>query len=152
MDGVKSAAEQGDLADIEGVGEVIAKSVKAFFDGNSETIEQLRSYGVNFEEPVAEIEPGSYPQILQDFSIIVTGSLPTLTREQAEHEIIRRGGRLSSGVSGATSLVVAGKSPGSKLAKAQKLGLRPMPGADFEKILDSSKADALQMLREYAAS
>lgn len=152
MDGVKSAAEQGELADIEGVGEVIAESVKTFFDGNSETIEQLRSYGVNFEEPTAETGSGSYPQIMQDFAVVVTGSLPTLTREQAEHEITRRGGRLSSGVSGATSLVVAGKSPGSKLAKAQKLGLRPMPGSDFEKMLDSPEIDALRILREYVAS
>ena len=84
-----------------------------------ELIERLRAHGLRFEQEGAP--PGEGP--LDGKTFVLTGTLPTLTREQATEQILAAGGRVTSSVSKKTDYVVAGESPGSKLEKAERLGV-----------------------------
>jgi DNA ligase (NAD+) len=82
-------------------------------------IDELRAQGLQFEEEGPP--PGEGP--LADKTFVLTGTLPTLTREEAADQIIAAGGRVTGSVSRKTDYVVAGESPGSKLAQAEKFGV-----------------------------
>jgi DNA ligase (NAD+) len=84
-----------------------------------ELISDLRSLGVRFEQEGAP--PGEGP--LSGKTFVLTGTLPTLTREEAQERILAAGGRVTSSVSKKTDYVVAGESPGTKLEKAERLGV-----------------------------
>ena len=137
LDAIASASAE-ELAAVPGVGGVIAESVQQFFadERNRALVEKLRAAGVNFQGPEkAVIAEGE--ATLAGLTFVLTGTLPDLTRDDAQAAIEARGGKVTSSVSKKTSYVVAGASPGSKLAKAETLGVT---------VLDQ---DALQELLEH---
>ncbi|HZF67186.1 MAG TPA: NAD-dependent DNA ligase LigA [Gemmatirosa sp.] len=119
MDALLAASEAEVLA-VRGVGEVIARSVARWFaDPQARAlVERLRERGVTFTEPQAR--SGS---TLAGQTVVITGTLPTLSRDEATTLVERHGGRVTSSVSKKTSFVVAGADAGSKLARAQELGI-----------------------------
>ena len=132
------AASAEDLAAVDGVGPVIAESIAAFFanEGNRDLLQRLRAAGVNFEGPArAEVDAGD--AVLAGLTFVLTGMLPTMSRDEAEALIEAHGGKVASSVSKKTSYVVAGTSPGSKLAKAEQLGV-PVLDEDGLRELSSS--------------
>jgi DNA ligase (NAD+) len=138
-----AAASVEELVACEGVGQIIAESVQRFFglDGNHEVIEKLRAAGVNFAGPApAPVIEGSAS--LAGLSIVLTGGLERTTREETTAALEVRGAKVTGSVSKKTSFVVAGGSPGSKLAKAESLGVRVLDEAGLELLL-SGGPDAL---------
>ncbi|MFZ4519263.1 MAG: NAD-dependent DNA ligase LigA [Microthrixaceae bacterium] len=129
-------ASVADLAAVEGVGPVIAESVHAFFadDGNAALVDRLVAAGLNVEGP----ERSVLPQTLAGRSVVVTGTVPGFTREEAEAAIKARGGKSPGSVSKRTFALVVGEEPGaSKLTKAEELGV-PVVGPDaFRDLLDT---------------
>jgi DNA ligase (NAD+) len=123
-----SQATEEELAAVHEIGPEVSQSVHGFFrqEGNRRTIADLLAAGVSpgAGEPPA---PGS----LSGKSFVFTGTLSTLTRDEAREMVERRGGRVSSAVSGKTSYLVAGDSPGSKSAKAEKLGVALLTEKEF---------------------
>ena len=114
-------AEAGELADVEGVGPVVAEGVLQYFADrrNRETIEKLKQAGVRLAE-----EPGARSAgRLSGLTFVLTGRLPTLTRGQAQEAIEAAGGRVSGSVGKATDYVVAGDDPGSKYDRAKEIGV-----------------------------
>ena len=116
------AASEADLTAIDGIGPVVAASVAQFFqrDENRQVVEKLRAAGLRLEGGAPRQRAGDG---LTGKTFVLTGTLPTLTREQAGELIQAHGGKLSESVSKKTSYVVAGASAGSKLAKANQLGV-----------------------------
>ncbi|MBQ6175002.1 MAG: NAD-dependent DNA ligase LigA [Clostridia bacterium] len=114
------AASAEDLTAIPDVGAIVAQSVTEFFsfDENLTMIERLKAAGVTPQEAPARAE-GPFSGL----SIVVTGALPTLSRREAEDMIRAAGGTAASSVSKKTAFVVAGEAAGSKLTKAQALGI-----------------------------
>ena len=127
------AASEEELASVDGVGAVVAKTIKEWIDvdWHKEIIQAWKKAGVNFTQEIASSDSGAF----QGLSIVVTGTLEQLTRDQAEEAIISRGGKAASSVSKNTAFVVAGANAGSKLAKAESLGVEVIDEAEFAKRL-----------------
>jgi len=143
MDAVTSA-DESDLAAVDGVGPVIASSVVAWFASpvNRSVVERLRAAGVTMVEPGGTPGGGivALPQTLAGRSVVVTGTLEGLTREDAEAAVIARGGKSPGSVSKKTFAVVVGDAPGSsKLTKAEQLGVPIVDGAGFSKLLETGE-------------
>lgn len=115
-----SKASADDIASVHGIGDVIAQGTARFFAEPTvhHLIDKLRAAGVNMTEPRHVSAGGA----LSGLTVVITGTLPTLSRAQATELIERAGGRITNSVSKATNLLVAGAEAGSKLAKAQELG------------------------------
>ncbi|MCX6363463.1 MAG: NAD-dependent DNA ligase LigA [Actinobacteria bacterium] len=115
------AASAEELAGVPGVGPVVAEAVTQHLadEHNRETLEKLRVAGLR----LAEEHPRRADGALAGTSFVLTGKLPSLTRGEAQALIEARGGRVSGSVSKATDYVVVGEDPGSKLAKAGRLGV-----------------------------
>lgn len=128
LDRLASASLEEVMA-IRGVGEEMARAVTEFFEDPSVValVEKLRGHGVNFEEPEAVASGGA----LTGCTVVITGSLPTLSREEATMLVERHGGRVASSVSRVTSFVLAGENPGSKLEKARNLGVEVIDEAEL---------------------
>jgi DNA ligase (NAD+) len=133
------AASAEDLADVPGVGAVVGEAVEQFLGDahNRETIEKLRDAGVRLVEDAPARAEGP----LTGRTFVLTGKLPTLTRGQAQELIEAAGGKVSSSVSKATDYVVAGEDAGSKLAKAESLGVTVVDEADLRDLLGGDPAD-----------
>ncbi len=128
------------LASVEGVGPVIAVSVRDWFDDPAHlaVIEKLRQAGVNFEGPSGGVSQA--PPTLAGMSVVVTGTLEHYTREEAEAAIKARGGKSPGSVSSKTTALVAGAEPGaSKLTKAEALGIPILDEAAFEHLLETGE-------------
>jgi DNA ligase (NAD+) len=127
------ASSENQLASVDGVGAVVAKTIKEWIevDWHQEIVQAWKKAGVNFTQEIASSESG----VFQGMSIVVTGTLEGLTRDQAEDAIISRGGKAASSVSKNTAFVVAGVNAGSKLAKAESLGVEVISEAEFLKKL-----------------
>jgi DNA ligase (NAD+) len=112
------------ILEIKQVGETIATSVSTFFhdEGNLKTLESLKELGLSLENPdfAAEEKP---PGPLAGMTLVITGTLP-VPRKEAEDLIELAGGRAASQVSASTDYLVVGENPGSKLAKAEKSGVK----------------------------
>jgi NAD-dependent DNA ligase len=108
---------------IPGIGPQIAEAVVGWFSEprNRQLIEQLREAGVKLTADEPEAAPAA--QTLEGLTFVLTGTLPTLKRDDAKALIEGRGGRVTGSVSKKTDYVVAGEDPGSKLDKAQELGV-----------------------------
>ena len=130
------AADVEALQQVPDVGPVVARSIVDFLaePHNRKVIEALRSAGVHWTEDSGQRAPAG-PLVGKTF--VLTGTLPTLSRDQAKEMIEAAGGRVSGSVSKKTDYVVAGSDPGSKLTKAQEL---------FVKVLD--EAQLMQLLKE----
>ena len=116
------------LANIEGIGGIIAQSIYDFFheERNVKMIEELKELGVN---PVSKVKPKS--DKLAGKTFVLTGTLQNMTRDEASAIIKSHGGKTSSSVSKKTSYVLAGENAGSKLDKAQNLGVIILTEDDF---------------------
>lgn len=121
-------AQENDLAKVEGIGEVVAHSVAAWFNDAENKALLTRLLGHITVQPV-EAPSSSSP--FAGKSVVVTGTLPTLSREEAEDRVRKAGGTAGSSVSKKTAFVVAGENAGSKLAKAQELGVEVIDEAEF---------------------
>ena len=119
IDGVMNASEEDILA-VDSFGEVLAKSVvTAFADAQmKELVERLRGYGLKFN-----YDKAAASDKFAGLTFVLTGTLPTLKREQAKEMIENMGGKCAGSVSKKTSYVVAGEAAGSKLTRAQELGV-----------------------------
>jgi DNA ligase (NAD+) len=128
------AASVDQLTECEDVGEVIAQSVVQWHgDGrNRKLIERLHKAGVNFDSEL--YQPKAQAGVLSGKTFVLTGTLPNLKREEAATKIEAAGGKISGSVSKKTDYVVAGEEAGSKLDKAQKLGVKIIDEAELLKM------------------
>ena len=136
LDALLDASEEQVLA-VDDIGPVVAHSIRTFLSDplNRELIEQLRAAGVHWDET----EPERGAQHLAGKTFVLTGTLPTLKRDDAQAMIEAAGGRVSGSVSKKTSYVVAGEEAGSKLAKAEELGIPILDEEGLKKLLESAE-------------
>lgn len=124
-------ADEETLLNIDSIGPKIAQSLLSHFgkQKNRDQIERLKAAGLTFESPKTE----TLSQKLAGMKIVMTGTLPTMSRNEARELIEKHGGTVTSSVSKQTHLVLAGEAAGSKLEKAQKLGIEILNEASFKK-------------------
>jgi len=130
-------ATQEELLLFPSIGPKIANSIMTFFrqEGNKRIIEKLRMAGVKLEgKKTKEVKPEELP--LAGLEFVLTGKLESLTRQEAEARVKALGGKAGSDVTRKTSYLVVGVNPGSKLAKAQNLGVKTITEEKFLKLLD----------------
>jgi DNA ligase (NAD+) len=144
-----------EMAAVDGVGEVIASTVRAWFDqpANQAFIERLREAGLHFGDPDAARKAAeakaAIPQTLAGRTVVVTGTVPGHNREEAEEAIVARGGKSPGSVSKKTFALVVGDGAGaSKLTKAESFGTPIVPAARFADLL----ADPDRVVAEVRAS
>jgi DNA ligase (NAD+) len=116
---------------VRGIGDVIAQSVREYFDAPAThtLVRKLIDARVQTTEP--DVPTGDGP--LTGLTVVITGTLPTLSRTEAQAVIERAGGRVTSSVSKATSLLLAGDEAGSKLEKAKTLGITIIDEAELQR-------------------
>mgnify|MGYP006267017647 CR=1 FL=1 len=124
-----------ELATLDGVGEVIAKSISEWFaiDWHREIVEKWRTSGVTFTDQTK----ASLPQTLAGLTIVVTGTLSRFSRDEISEVITEHGGKSASSVSNKTDFVLVGDSPGSKAKKAEELGVKIIDEAQFVTLLEN---------------
>jgi DNA ligase (NAD+) len=129
------AANAEQLTEAEDIGEVIAQSLVNWHGDarNQKLIERLRAAGLNFRSEL--FQPRAKAGLFAGKTFVLTGTLPTLKREEAAAKIELLGGKVSGSVSQKTDFVVAGEEAGSKLDKAQKLGVKIIDEKEFLKML-----------------
>ena len=135
-------ASQGELESIPDIGPVVAASVRDYFD-HSETLELLnafRSAGVEPSEGLMTSVSNSGSLMLSGQRFVLTGTLVSLTRSEAQRAIEDRGGRVSSSVSKKTSYVVIGNNAGNKADKAKELGVEVLTEEAFLQLLESKRS------------
>jgi DNA ligase (NAD+) len=141
VDELMSASEEA-LQQVLEIGPVVAKAVHGYFaePRNRRVIARLRSAGVNMIGPSIESSaspPGVLPGApLAGQTFVITGTLASMSRDDAASHIERLGGKVTGSVSKKTSYVVVGADPGSKLAKAESLGIRTLDEAGFLRLVD----------------
>jgi len=133
------AASVEQLLDVNDVGPIVAASIRTFFDQphNVEVVEQLRAAGIHWPESDGAVADDS-PKPLAGKTLVLTGTLPTLGREEAKALIEAAGGKVSGSVSKKTSYVVAGEEAGSKLDKARELGVTVLDEAGLKELLHAA--------------
>jgi DNA ligase (NAD+) len=134
LDAIMDATEE-QLLQVIDVGPIVAQSLRTFFDQphNREVVEQLRACGVTWTEgPPAPVTP----KPLTGKTLVITGTLPTLSRDEAKDLIEAAGGKVAGSVSKKTTFVVAGTEAGSKLDKALELGVTVLDEAGLKELLD----------------
>jgi DNA ligase (NAD+) len=132
-------AGSAELAEVEGVGPIIAESLREWFevDWHREIVERWAASGVQFTTP-GHPGPGDAAAaggVLAGVTVVATGSLDGFSREGAQEAIIAAGGKAASSVSKNTDFVAAGPGAGSKLAKAEELGIRVIDAAQFARLV-----------------
>ena len=132
-----AAAGAEQLTEIEGIGPRIAESIVGYFADarNRDTIDGLRAAGVRLRQERAPVDAAALPWKGQTF--VITGALATMTRREAEGKVKALGASATSAVSRKTNWVVAGESAGSKLATAERLGVRVLDEAGLLALLDN---------------
>ena len=122
---------------MEGVGPTLATSIVEWFgvDWHRAIVQKWRDAGAVLGEDEATADAEALPATLAGLTIVVTGSVPGYTRDGAQQAIADHGGKASGSVSGKTSVLVAGEAGGSKLAKAESLGVPILPAERFEELL-----------------
>ncbi|HTD32752.1 MAG TPA: helix-hairpin-helix domain-containing protein, partial [Candidatus Elarobacter sp.] len=136
MDALTAATEE-ELLRSEGIGPEIAASVVLFFaqEPNRAMIARLKKAGVDLTAPLRPREPVG---VLAGKTLVLTGTLPTLTRDEASELIVAAGGKVSGSVSKKTAYVIAGEDAGSKLAKAEELGIPVLDEDGLRALLDAT--------------
>ena len=137
LDAIMSAADDT-LATVDGVGDVIARSISSWFaqQANLDFVAKLRDAGVDF----GRVETSNAPQTLEGKAVVVTGTLDGFDRESAERAIKERGGKSPGSVSAKTFAVVIGREPGaSKVTKAESLGVPMLDEEGFRHLLDTGE-------------
>jgi DNA ligase (NAD+) len=135
IDKVFSSSEE-ELAAVDGVGQVVARTIKEWIqvDWHNEIVTAWKNAGANFTQEISQGQSG----VFSGMSIVVTGTLESLSRDQAEEAIIGAGGKAASSVSKNTAFVLAGANAGSKLDKAESLGVEVISEAEFLKRLKAN--------------
>ena len=133
MDRIMDASVE-ELAQVPDVGPVVAASIHTFFaqPHNREVVEQLRACGIAWEEGEAQVASGP----LVGKTVVLTGTLPTLSRDQAKDLLEAAGAKVAGSVSKKTDFVVAGTDAGSKLTKAQELGINILDESGLMSMLE----------------
>ncbi len=133
-----AAASAEELEEVEDIGSRIAESVRAFFDSerNQDLLRRLEDAGLRFEEEQTEAEAADGP--LDGRTFVLTGTLSGMTRNEAAARITALGGKVTGSVSGRTDFLVAGEKAGSKLRKAEQLGVEVLDEAGLEELLAGS--------------
>lgn len=129
------------LLEVNDVGPVVAQSIRTFFDQphNREVVEQLRAVGVRWDEHDGHrLDAAALP--LAGRTLVLTGTLPTLSRDEAKDLIEAAGGKVSGSVSKKTHYVIAGEEAGSKLEKARELGVTVLDEAGLRALLEGGAA------------
>ena len=128
-----AAASEDEIDAVPEIGPEIAATVRDWFDDtdNLALIEKLRAAGVSLADARTAEQGSAEPRPLEGQSIVLTGGLDTLSREEATERAQAAGARVASTVSKKTAFVVAGTDPGSKLAKAETLGVEVIDEAGF---------------------
>jgi DNA ligase (NAD+) len=131
-----AATTEEKLMFLEDVGPKVAKSIVFFFSQpeNRELIKKLKEAGLKFKETTEK----TGPQPLQGLTFVLTGTLSSMTRDQAKEKIERLGGTISSSVSKKTDYLIVGEEPGSKLDKAQELGARILTEKEFLQMIEEA--------------
>ncbi len=129
------------LLEVNDVGPVVAQSIRTFFEQphNREVVEQLRAAGIRWDEHEGSAADAS-PKPLAGKTLVLTGTLPTLSRDEAKELIEAAGGKVSGSVSKKTHFVVAGEEAGSKLDKARELGVPVLDEAALRALLEGGAA------------
>jgi DNA ligase (NAD+) len=136
LDRIRDATPE-EITAVDGVGSIIAESLAGFFavEANRGVIDKLRDAGVVLDgpPPAEPVDTGGVS--LAGLTFVLTGTLERFTRDEAQAAIEARGGKVTGSVSKKTSYVVAGASPGSKLAKAEQLGVTVVGDDEFARLL-----------------
>ena len=134
LDVIQRATEE-ELVEVPDVGPIVASRIRSFFDEghNRDVIRALRDFGVHWEESEPQQSPSEGG--LSGKTFVLTGTLPTMTRDEAKQKIQALGGKVTGSVSKKTSYVVYGDKAGSKLAKAQDLGVETIDEAGLTVLL-----------------
>jgi DNA ligase (NAD+) len=131
------SASEEDIAEVEGIGPVIAHGVAtwAMDPDNQSLVAKLGKAGVRLED---EIDPSASSDLLAGATFVVSGTIPGFSREEAQAAIEERGGKAASSVSGKTTALIVGDSPGaSKSRKAEELGVPILDENGFKKLLEA---------------
>nr|WP_237687587.1 NAD-dependent DNA ligase LigA [Arthrobacter jiangjiafuii] len=133
MDAIRAATEE-QMAHVDGVGPTIAAALTEWFaeDWHREIVDRWAAAGVR----MADERDETVPRTLEGLTIVVTGTLPTFSRDEAKEAIITRGGKASGSVSKKTDYLVAGENAGTKLDKAESLGVPVLDEDGFRLLLD----------------
>ena len=136
LEALMSASEQ-ELVDVEDVGGIVAASITEYFadEENRRFVNRLLEAGVR-PQMHAQQDAGT---LFEGMTFVLTGTLPTLSRAQAQEMIRKNGGKATGSVSKKTSIVLAGESAGSKLDKARELGVRIIDEAQFLQMIEQQK-------------
>lgn len=134
-----AAASEADILTIEGFGDIMAKSVADYFrlESTRQLIEEIRSLGINTNNLTEQKVIGDNP--FKGKTFVITGTLPGYKRTEAAAVIESLGGKVSGSVSKKTDFVLAGEEAGSKLTKAQQLGIRIIDETEFRKMQAESE-------------
>jgi DNA ligase (NAD+) len=129
------ASDENHIVSVNDIGPVVAQSILSFFADplNRQLIDQLRASGIHWEEN----EPEQSSDLLAGKTFVLTGTLPTLSRDDARAKIEAAGGKIAGSVSKKTSYVVAGEEAGSKLTRAEELGVAILDEEQLLKLLES---------------
>ena len=136
-----ASATEDEIADVYGIGSEIARSIVEWFqhETNQKLVDRLRELGLQLQIGVdADESPADRP--LAGKTFVLTGTLPTLKRSDAKAKIERAGGKVTGSVSKKTDFVVAGEAAGSKLTKAESLGVAVLDESEFLRLLDQPPA------------
>ena len=141
-------APEAELGEIPDIGPITAKCIVDFFadQENLETIDQLRKLGISTsldDNEIAALKAGTVALPLSGMTVVATGTLEKYGRKEIEEYIIQNGGKPSSSVSKKTSLVVAGANAGSKLVKAQSLGIPVLTESELEELVRTGTSPLL---------
>lgn len=130
-------SSEEELTQVREVGPIVAQSIASFFSDstNRKVIEKLKKGGIVF--PVYQRE--KLPQNLAGYTFVITGTLENFGRDEAKAELEKRGAKVSSSVSKKTSFVIVGESPGSKLADAERLGVKTIGEKEMVALLQGAK-------------
>ena len=136
LDTIMSQTEES-LGEVDEIGPIIAHSVSSFFGSaiGRNTVEELRTFGLNFGEPVADVASEEGDKPLDGKTVVVTGTLTRFSRDEAKELVHQMGGKAAGSVSKKTDFVIAGEKAGSKLTKAQDLGIQVLTEDEFIKLI-----------------
>ena len=128
-------ADEEELAAIDGIGPTIAESIASWSgdEDNMKLVARLIEGGVNTEDPEPE---GVVRDLLAGVTLVITGTLESMSRDAAKNAVLERGGKVTSSVSKKTRALIVGDSPGSKLQKAESLGVPVLDEKRFAELLE----------------
>ena len=144
LDALLNASEE-DLLAVHGIGAIVAGHIRRFFNDPhfTEELERLRSEGVQFPA-LPPLEDQEAPEVAASFGgqvFVITGTLPTLDRNEAKNRILAAGGKVTGSVSTKTNFLVAGEKAGSKLTKATELGVEVIDEAKLLSMLSGERSE-----------